>query len=29
MLTFYVDEITPCLIDSKTGDIVETEVVRI
>lgn len=29
MFTFFVDEITPCLVDNKTGDIVETEVIRI
>ena len=29
MFTFYIDEITPCLVDNRTGDIVETEVIRI
>lgn len=29
MITFYLDEITPCLKDVKTGGIVDTEVVRI
>lgn len=29
MITFYIDELTPCLRDAETGDIVETEVVRL
>ena len=29
MLTFYIDDFTPCLIDDTTGEIVETEVIRI
>ena len=28
MITFIVDELTPCLKDVTTGDIAETEVVR-
>jgi len=29
MITFYIDEFTPCLRNAETGDIVETEVVRL
>lgn len=29
MITFKVDEVTPCLKEISTGDIYETEVVRI
>ena len=29
MINVYIDELTPCLKDSKTGDIILTEVVRI
>lgn len=29
MVTVDIDELTPCLIDSTTGEIVETEVIRI
>lgn len=29
MITFKVDEVTPCLKEVSTGDIYETEVVRI
>lgn len=29
MITFKVDELTPCLKDVETGDIVDTEVVRL
>ena len=29
MIPFTIDEITPCLIDTQTGDVVETEVIRI
>lgn len=29
MITFYIDELTPCLRDTITGDVIDTEVVRI
>lgn len=29
MICVEIDELTPCLIDNETGDIVETEVIRI
>lgn len=29
MITFYIDELTPCLKDTVSGDMIETEVVRI
>lgn len=29
MITFYIDELTPCLKNTTTGDIVDTEVVRL
>ena len=29
MLTVWIDELTPCLVDNRTGELVETEVVRI
>ncbi len=29
MITFYIDELAPCLRDTITGDIIDTEVVRI
>lgn len=29
MVTVLVDELTPCLKDTRTGDIVETEVLKI
>ncbi len=29
MITFYIDELTPCLKDTMTGDFVDTEVVRV
>ena len=29
MITFYIDELTPCLKNTTTGDIVDTEVIRI
>ena len=29
MITFKIDELSPCLIDTQTGDIIETEVVQI
>ena len=29
MINVYIDEFTPCLKDYETGDIIETEVIRI
>lgn len=29
MINVYIDEFTPCLKESETGDILETEVIRI
>lgn len=29
MITVEIDELTPCLKDAQTGDIVETEIIRI
>ena len=29
MITFQVDELVPCLKDTETGDIYDTEVIRI
>ncbi len=29
MLTVYIDELTPCLIDNRTGEIIETESIQI
>ena len=29
MINVFIDEFTPCLKDAKTGELVETEVVRI
>ena len=29
MVNVYIDELTPCLKDAKTGELVQTEVIRI
>lgn len=29
MINVIIDELTPCLVDTSTGEIVETEVIRI
>ena len=29
MITVFIDDLTPCLIDNTTGEIVETEVIQI